>query len=302
MRKLLALSLLLWPLAARSEESAQFLKIGVGARSAGLGGACTAAANDVTAMSWNPAGLSLLSKRELGAMHAELASDLRYDYAGYAAPLGLGTIGAGAAYLSQGSLVGRDETGRITGGFGASDAAASLSYGAPVNSRLRLGATARYIQSRIGALSAQTAAFDLGALYRLGNWGPGVPTLGFAAQNMGPGLNFGGSSAPLPLTLAAGLGYQLPAGWTLAADYKNRPNSGSSEISVGTEYAVVSNFALRAGYASNHGPISGLSRAGDLTGFAAGFGLRLGGYSLDYSMTPFGGLGNAQRFGLGARF
>ncbi|MBI4676641.1 MAG: hypothetical protein HY748_03585 [Elusimicrobia bacterium] len=40
----------------------------------------------------------------------------------------------------------------------------------------------------------------------------------------------------------------------------------------------------------------------DLMGLAAGFGVKALGMSLDYSMTPFGGLGNSHRVSLGAKF
>src|SRR4051794_22299869 len=62
----LTAALLLLPFLAAAQESASFLKIGVGARALGMGGAFTAIADDVTAMSWNPGGLGGLKQRELG--------------------------------------------------------------------------------------------------------------------------------------------------------------------------------------------------------------------------------------------
>ena len=106
----------------------------------------------------------------------------------------------------------------------------------------------------------------------------------------------------MPLTMAAGFGYRLPLGLTVGLDVRNRPYAGGSEVSLGTEYAVVSQFAVRLGYASTHGLMSGASRTNDLMGLAAGFGVKALGMSLDYSLTPFGGLGNAHRFSVGGRF
>ena len=60
---------------------------------------------------------------------------------------------------------------------------------------------------------------------------------------------------------------------------------------------------MRAGYTTTQAE-SGASM-GDfsaLNGFATGLGFKLKGYSLDYSFTPMGELGNVQRFSLGARF
>ncbi len=70
----LCLSLLLCSLLVASVEgqtlsksgttAAQFLKIGVGARAIGMGGAFAATADDITAMYWNPAGLARVYGRE----------------------------------------------------------------------------------------------------------------------------------------------------------------------------------------------------------------------------------------------
>lgn len=304
MRKALIALLLLPGLAAEAgaQESASFLKIGAGARALGMGGAYTAIADDVNAMYWNPGGLGGLSKRELGATHAELVANTRYDFLGYAQPTKYGLLGAGAVYLSQGSLEGRDASGKPTGGFSASDAALSLSYAARLAPGASLGASVKYIQSSIAEASARSYALDLGGIYQLARLGPGIPRLGVAVQNMGPGMKFLDQSSPLPLTLAAGAGYSLPIGLTLAVDYKNRPHSQSSEFSVGTEYALLPAFALRGGYGTAKAASGGAGGLSSFSGFAMGFGIKAHGYSIDYAITPFGELGNAHRLSLGARF
>lgn len=97
--------------------------------------------------------------------------------------------------------------------------------------------------------------------------------------------------------------YTCPGlGVTLGLDVKTRPYAKTAEVGMGTEYSLGSNLALRAGYASSHGAMSGSTKANDLAGLAAGFGVKAYGIGLDYSMTPFGGLGNSHRISLGARF
>lgn len=283
-------------------ETAQFLRIGVGARAAGMGGAYTAVGDDVNAMAWNPAGLSLLSKREVGAMYADLVADTRYSFLGYGHPTKHGTFGAGLMYLGQGSLEGRDSQGRVNGGFTAADTAVSVSWAGKLGERLGLGGSVKFVRTSISGDAGQTVAFDLGGRYGLGRLGPGAASLGLAARNLGPGITMLSQSSQLPLTLAAGLGYRLALGLTVGLDVRNRPYAGNSEVSLGTEYAVVSRFAVRLGYASSHGLLSATTKTSDLMGLAAGFGVEALGMSLDYSMTPFGGLGNSLRFSLGGRF
>ena len=65
-----------------------FLEIGVGARAMGMGGAFVALADDGTAFQWNPSGLALLEKREIGFMYSTLYQNLAdYNYLGFALPL-----------------------------------------------------------------------------------------------------------------------------------------------------------------------------------------------------------------------
>jgi hypothetical protein len=61
----LTLFVSLSPLRAQNLTSgADFLKIDSGARSQGMGGAFTAVADDVNALTWNPAGIAFLKTRK----------------------------------------------------------------------------------------------------------------------------------------------------------------------------------------------------------------------------------------------
>ncbi len=73
--------------------SNEFLSIGVGARSLGMGGAQVATTGDVTSLYWNPAGLCMIDNNpQVAAMHSEYFGGIaKYDFAGVAIPLGQGT-------------------------------------------------------------------------------------------------------------------------------------------------------------------------------------------------------------------
>ena len=304
MKKILRLVVLLaLPASAGAAETAAFLKIGVGARAAAMGGAYTSVADDASAVGWNPAGPAALSKREIGATHTELTSDTRFDFLSFAQPVKHGVISAAGAYLSQGRISGRDVNGAPTGGYSASDMSVALGFASQAAADLKLGVNAKYIQSSIAEASAQSGALDLGGQYVLkGLRGPGVPVIGVAVQNLGPAMKFLDQSSQLPLTFAAGIGYRFPAGSIVALDYKGRPHSRDSDFSIGTEYALLSNFALRAGYGTAKAYSGDKAVLTALNGFSMGFGIKLSAYSLDYSFAPAGELGNVQTLSFGAKF
>ena len=85
----LLLTLVLASPAAATKYAAEFLKIQVGARALGMGGAFTAVADDATAPYWNPAGMIYLPYREVLPQHSEkFGSLVNHDYIGAVLPLG----------------------------------------------------------------------------------------------------------------------------------------------------------------------------------------------------------------------
>lgn len=286
---------------AETASGARFLKIAVGARSVGMGGAYTAVANDATAIYWNPAGLAPLSRKELGLMHSEWLLGTKYDFLGYAHPLSWGTLGLGISRLGAGELQGRGPGRETQGGFSASDAAYALGYGKALGGRANLGLSVKYLTSSIGSDTASTFALDVGITRKLA-FAP--VSLGASVQNLGPGLKFVDQRDPLPLAVTLGGAYHAWHLLDLALDVKYEPHDKRTSVAIGTEYTVFSVLALRAGYASYTAQaLAGSARPNTpLAGFGGGFGLKLGSYSADYAITPFGDLGNVQRFSLGVRF
>lgn len=83
-----ALATLCAPPAAATKYAAEFLKIPVGARAIGMGGAFAAIADDATAPYWNPAGLVYLPYREAFLQHAEqFGSLVNHNFGAIALPL-----------------------------------------------------------------------------------------------------------------------------------------------------------------------------------------------------------------------
>lgn len=272
--------------------AAQFLKTGPGARANGMGEAFTAAADDATAIYWNPAGLARLPWQEVSFTHALMFDDIRYEWASYARPTAIGTFAAGVQYLSYGDITTRDAFGTGTGSISPGDLCATLAYARNVLG-LGAGVSFKYISSKIQH-NASAAAVDAGAQYALS---PEID-LGAALQNAGSGLKYGGKSDPLPLMVKAGAAYHPLENLALAADVV-MPSDNGVYFAGGTEYTR----KLGAGItAAVRGGYNTISKDLDGSGFALGLGLKYKSLDIDYAYTPLGSLGDTSRFSIGARF
>jgi hypothetical protein len=279
------------------ESGAEFLRIGSDARASSMGGAYTAAANDVSAIHYNPAGLAAVSGTELGLSHAKWLLDGSYDFVGLAMPVkntrGL-VMGLGVSRLSSGEQEGRSADRSASGGFGAYDQSVSLSLAKKMG-RNGFGVTAKYIESSIAGIKARSVAADLG--YTRAFTGSPV-SLALAVHNLGAPMKYIDQEDPLPLTLSAGLLVGVLPGVNLALDASRLVHDGETSFSIGSEYIALPGLSLRSGYLAE----TGAGGPGNGAGFNAGVGIMLMDARLDYAVTPFGELGAAQRISLKKKF
>lgn len=278
------LALLLLAASAQAAETAAFLNIQPGARPMGLGEAYTAVADDLNALTTNPSGLGRMATPQASFMHAELFGGARYDSAAFGQPLGRGgesAFGVAVQRLAQGGLEGRDENGAKTGSFAAGDTAFNLGVSRWIGSSLSLGANVKYVESRLADASARTFAADLGAQKSL--TAGGLPlTLGVSVRNLGPGLKYAEETNALPRRVSGGAATRFFGMLLVSAEV-----SDDGSFGVGSEYAILPAFAVRAGYGQALG---------------MGFSTKLRAVSIDYSFTPSSELGNTQRLTFTTRF
>lgn len=288
--------------------SAAFLKLGVGARPAAMGGVYLPGPADPFALYWNPAGLAYSgAERSAGLFHNEHFQGLSQEFLGYSGPSGSGTLGLGLNYFRVGRDLERrsglnesDPLNPITvpeGRFGAYDMAFYAGYGAFGGRGAALGASLKLIRQSIGGESGSTAALDLGAL-RSFRWRGGEYTAGVAVQNLGPGVKFVERRHPLPLTARASLARTFGARGASLALQLEKPVDNYPALAAGGEYPLTGRMALRAGYRyRQHG-----NELGAWSGFSAGAGVAFDRLTFDYAFTPFGVLGESHRFSLALRF
>lgn len=291
-----------------------FLNLGFGARPLGLAEAYVAMADDVSALHYNPAGLSFpqppavsgAGTYELLFTHTLFVQGIALDQLGLVRrPWGLSVTN-----LRSGGIEARTtETSAPDGKFSASDLALGLSYGRKVGD-VGLGGTLKFIRQSIGSQSANAYAVDFGALRRFENQ---PISIGASLANLGTKVRFIDEAAPLPLALRTAVTYGMtksfPHALSLQIDY---PRDSGPSLRLGAEYKGFGPFALRLGYRTFSGgdrdAVLGKTLGSTASGFAEFYGLfmgmglqtKLG--NVDYAIMPYGELGLAHRLSLALRF
>jgi hypothetical protein len=173
--------------------SNEFLSLGIGAQALAMGNCNVSQVTDVSAIYWNPAGLSLAeSDLQFGLMHAEyFAGIAKYDFGGVVVPtkdedrfLGLGIIRfaiddiPNTLYLIEPD--GSVNYNNVTS-FSAADYAFIFSYGQNTKIEgLRLGANFKTVHRSLGSFASSWGfGLDFGAQYDIGDL-----KLGFMARDI----------------------------------------------------------------------------------------------------------------------
>lgn len=299
----------------------EFLSLGVGGRSLGMGGASVALVEDVTAGYWNPAGLSHIMYPQFSLMHEEhFGSVANYDYAAVAIPfgssasLGLSVIRLGVDDIPNTVNAGVDINGNPTTDFNqftridpnkvtyfnAADWAFFLTYSKRESEDFSYGANIKFIRHDLGADGATGIGFDVGAWYSpmerlfLGANLQDVTTTLLAWDT--------GRNELIAPTLKIGSAYSLdvPGGrFVPAVDFDVRfegrkfasvAHIGPVSIDphLGGEYQFKSLVALRIGYS-------------DIKQLTLGAGVHLPKLNIDYSFVKFDAqdqLGNSHRISI----
>ena len=275
--------------------TAQFLKLGIGAKSAGMGNAVTGIYNGTDAIYWNPANLSYIDKTELSFSHTIWFEDVNYEWLAFALPTTeYGVFGLGLQYVSYGSIDRVDNTNTSDGSFSPLDMALYLSY-ANSYDNFDFGFNLKYIYSKIEE-SASAIGIDVGVKYRLSN---DKTSLGAAITNFGTDMKFNKESESLPFLFKIGASHYIIDNWLVSLDL-NFPKDNEIYVNAGTQYGVEIadnlKFNLRAGYEGRNKDIPGFNWIN------LGFGFEYLDYVFDYAFVPYGDIGMTHRFSFSIKF
>jgi len=278
----------------RGTTGANFLKVAVGARPLGMGGAFVAVADDANTIWWNPAGVATTKRKEITLMHNEMGEDIRYQFLAYNQPARKlkGGLGGSISYLSVSNIQGYSPGGVKTKELTTYDLGISLCYGLRILPSVSGGINFKFIDEKLAHKKASTCALDIGGLWKTPLSGL---QLGFNIQNLGGGLKFIQERSSLPLNSKLGCAYEFKffgAQSILAVDV-NIPVDYSVFVNGGVECKIYNLIALRAGFKSKDDLSSGLR-----------LGIGIGGKNLvvDYSWLSRGDFEDSHRVSATLRF
>jgi tetratricopeptide (TPR) repeat protein len=234
-------------------QPGQFMSYGAGARGLGMGGAFFAVADDASASYWNPAALTLLSRKEFTAMQATLFADTTLSFFTYAHPTT--TKGTWALSMTQLKSVGFEKISvtmnpnspdivevKSLGTFDSVERAYAASWGRDVSDKLAFGAMVKSISRSLDTSRDGFTAVDITMLNKFSP----LYRVAIGAQNV-ISMSTGDTDDKLPLTLKFGQALSLFKGSLVFGMDVAKPQRADMNWRFGGEYWLMYWSALRFG-------------------------------------------------------
>ncbi|MFQ3675767.1 MAG: PorV/PorQ family protein, partial [Endomicrobiia bacterium] len=299
-----------------SNTTANFLKIGVGARAAGVGESFCAISDDVLSIYYNPAGLAQIDLFEVNLGYNKFIENIYYFSSGYNIPMSFKrkkkpnydfNLGLGIFYLGMDEINSYDSGGQPLSSVTAADLSVSLSYSQRIikykdaidmpdfKPGLFSGITLKVINKKLAEVSQSGFTADLGLLFVSKKiFFDGSFRTGISLQNFFGGLQFDKEIAPFPLNTKVGLAYRkdvMGNPLTTGIDFNLNPTF----FSLGTEYSIMNIFAIRAGYKFAQETYVD-------QGFRVGLGMGSNNFRFDYAFSPVTVFGDTHKINITIKF
>ena len=248
-----------------------FLRMDLSARANGMAGAYIGLSNDVNAVFYNPAGLSLINNTQIVTTYSNFLLGIPVGTIAFTKNIDDKRIGIFAQYLSD-EQEKTDSNGIGIGSFGVSDLILGFSYAKQVHPVVYLGFNFKYLNESIDNFSASILAFDLGIIHQTTNKQLKV---GLALKNIGFQLSYYTDDKVkerFPKTVIVGLNYFPTNKLNILLDVE-KPLYGDIIAKLGTEYRYNKIISFRTGFNSNAVNWNNGGTLSFLAGFSLGFGL-----------------------------
>ena len=270
---------------AYGTTAAEFLVLAPTGRGAALGNSFSALTTDVSALHYNPAGLSQMSRPELNATSTSYLADTHYNWVGIGLPFGGGAKAIGFSFGSFGFsdqpvYTVEDPTGASGEVYSVAESFIGMTYSQQFSDRFAAGVTGKFINDRLGGVSGRAFAIDFGTSFHA-NVGNKPIRAAFTIRNLGTTLKHNGNS------LNALVQREPPS------DQQNIPQEPAQASLRTKEWQLPIEFRVALAYDIFSTQMSRLSLLGEFTqpnnndptfGFAGEYNVRLG--SSGFSLAP----------------
>ena len=258
----------------------------VTARTMGMGGAFVGAADDASAVIWNPAGLAILVPNEVRFETARLFEDTSVNALNFAVPGNkLPSFGLSVVSLRSGEFERTNDMNDPLGTFNEGETAYIFTLARSINTRIALGTNVKMVRQSVEDFSGTGIGFDAGAVV---NVTPNI-RVGASVLNIGgPNITLRDAKETFPMEFRGGFSAAVLRGRGLVTAEVDHASGPGIRFRGGSEYWVQPMFALRIGM-DDRNPAGGMSYR-----FA-------GHYQFDYGVLDHP-LGFTHRLGLTYRF
>lgn len=294
-------------------SSANFLKIGLGAKAVGMGDSYITESEDASALYWNPGAITRIGHPSAALSSLQWLVGSNVSYAAAVLPTDFGTVGIDLIYFGSGdieetTLEQQDGTGRVVAANGM---AIGFTYARDLTERFSVGLKIKYVREQLATVYAGAYAFDVGSVFSTPFLG-GMK-IGMSLSNFGGSMRFDGNDLVVTHVVPGSpTGKQIPAelqttDWELPLFFRaglatdvlttdvakvkisytiTDSRDFSARHAIGAACTIVNTLTLRGGYRFNY----------DEATFSVGGGVQLnsaqaGRFFLDYSYTHFGRIG-----------
>jgi len=230
-----------------------FLKISPSARAAGMGDAFTAIANDVTAIFYNPAGLTQLTGTDFSfgytnwLVGSKLFSGAIARPIGRQSVIGLSVIQFAPQAFEETTILEPTGTGRMVS---VGDISVALAYAVKLTNDLSFGFKSQYIQEWIDTDKASGVAIDFSTHYFTGYRDLSIAMI---MKNFGPESKYLTDKFKLPLyfninSAMSVIGSKTDAFNLMASVESAFATDFRDRYHVGLELNFFNTYSLRSGY------------------------------------------------------
>lgn len=240
-----------------------FLRIGASARSMAMGSSFTALIDRSFPGYFNPAGVAVLKKRQIGFMHHSMSLDRQLTVTAFSANLPpSGGIGIGWVNAGVRDIQGRNSAGEKTNVMSVGENAFYFTFAQTLRPWLAIGINVKVFYQQLpinkDKLSGKGTGFDIGVLLRPERFMP----IAIVVQDLNAGYQWnttelfdGGNTYKdaFPIQIRAGTYRQIGELLVTADAGVITDNEYARELSIraGAEYNFRENYFLRGGFGKN---------------------------------------------------